>query len=480
MVRWAILGCLLVVAGATRAGDDRPHREAPADLQIRINDAIGRGVAYLQSIQGKDGSWEYPNAEGTGGLTALALYALAASRVRASDPSIVRGLRWVEKHRAPYTAGARYATYSVSLLLLALTRIDAEEHKKRIHELAGLLVEGELPNDMWSYALVSGRTRRRDERVPVFRGGAGDNSNSQFAVLALWASTALADFEVPRSTWQRVQGFYASTQLSDGGWCYRPTGAGLGGGTSMTSAGLCSYVYATAALAGGISALPMARTRDIARRGQAALLGGGFLRGMQDYYFVYSLERAGTVMAIPEDVWYIPGAQALVAAQAKNGRWGDAGRSFGDKAGAYETALALLFLSRATRAAVTPGGDPGAPGFSPTTEDDSFPDPGRELARAFEWYVAFKPADRARVLAEFGKAGPAAVDLCLAKLRDPKEDVRGAAGEMLAGLVEHRFFFEASWPEEERAMMLTAIDAWWAAHRAKVAWDPARKLFRER
>ena len=103
---------------------------------------------------------------------------------------------------------AASATYCVSLYALALTRIDADRHKAKIHDLARRLVRGQRDNGMWSYRLnAHGR-------------GGGDNSNTQFAVVALWAAYSLADFEVPATTWRRILDLYGKTQARSGGWGY--------------------------------------------------------------------------------------------------------------------------------------------------------------------------------------------------------------------------------------------------------------------
>ncbi|HEY7727810.1 MAG TPA: hypothetical protein VID50_05100, partial [Candidatus Eisenbacteria bacterium] len=183
---------LLLVAAAAPGGDDRPDRRVEPDLQARINAAIEKGVVYLKSVQEGDGCWPYarsdeqPATDATAGLTALALYALAASRVPADDEAIRKGLRWAHRHQTSYRPGATYATYSASLLVLALTRIDAERHRRRIHALAEDLAGGQLDSDLWTYGLRPSRTGARD-REEQAAPGRGDNSNSQFAVLALWA-----------------------------------------------------------------------------------------------------------------------------------------------------------------------------------------------------------------------------------------------------------------------------------------------------
>ncbi|MHC4547238.1 MAG: hypothetical protein ACYTEZ_00555 [Planctomycetota bacterium] len=460
---------VLLLGPLAGADDDRPDRRADPKLQQRINQAIEEGVAHLQRVQRKDGSWPYTGTgeDGTGGLTALALYALAASRVPPRDPSIRRGLAWTEKHRSPYRRGATYGTYSASLLVLALTRIDPEPHRARIGRLAERLVRSQRTSDMWSYGLV-GKSSAQDGRDrPRGPSTGGDNSNSQFAVLALWAAYALAGIDVPDRTWQRIHGLYRRTQNSGGGWPYRATGGGSRGRPTMTAAGLVSYVYATAALRGGVRALPDARRTPVAQAGLAAL----FRRprfNYENYYLVYSLERVGTVMALPEKDWYFEGARALVAAQQKDGSW-QGGVRRGDARHVYETSLALLFLSRATRYFVGPT----------TRRAAGFPDPARpgNLVKAFDHYHVYKPAQRSAVVDRFGRAGAPAVGLFIARLRHQQAPVRETAYELLERLVEKRFFFEPRWPAPDRALMLQPIDTFWRLQGERLRWDAERRLF---
>jgi hypothetical protein len=99
----------LAGGGAVDEGDANAPK-VKADLQTRINEAIARGVEALKQLQGKDGSWgpikansSYEDRSVRGnfvrdelGPTAWALYTLAKCGVKKSDPSIQRGLNWIE------------------------------------------------------------------------------------------------------------------------------------------------------------------------------------------------------------------------------------------------------------------------------------------------------------------------------------------------------------------------------------------------
>ena len=67
-----------------------------------------------------------------------------------------------------------------------------------------------------------------------YPGPGGDNSNSQFAVLALYDAQRVGA-EVSRETWELAADYWRSTQNDDGSWGYMPGDAGTG---SMTCAGI--------------------------------------------------------------------------------------------------------------------------------------------------------------------------------------------------------------------------------------------------
>ena len=233
----------------------------------------------------------------------------------------------------------------------------------------------------------------------------------------------------------------------------------------MTAAGLVSHIYADAGLHGGYVALPLARGDPVAQEGLEAfrrLVQSDFYN---NYYAVYSVERVGTVLDLPEREWYEPGARELVRRQADDGSW---------QISTYSTCLALLFLSRATRSTITPRD------ASTTDGSERFPDVTQDgqLTRAFDFYVAFNPRRRAEVIRDFGKAGPAAVGLFVEKLSDRRELVRSTAFELLTGLVDHAFFFDPAAALHQREVMLAPIQRYWKREGGRLAWDPRTGRFR--
>ena len=130
----------------------------------------------------------------------------------------------------------------------------------------------------------SNQGRPAQGRLVLSRARGGDNSNSQFAVLALYDAQRVG-VEVSRETWQLAADYWRSTQNDDGSWGYVPGDAGTG---SMTCAGIGGLAISTAALESGDAAvengrvdlLPAARRRRQARP-RHRLAGRPFLRESQ-------------------------------------------------------------------------------------------------------------------------------------------------------------------------------------------------------
>jgi hypothetical protein len=194
-----------------------------------------------------------------------------------------------------------------------------------------------------------------------------DNSNTQFAALALWAARRHG-MPVAKAL-ERVEAHFRSTQDPGGGWPYiipsertppqiaaetRPT-------ATMTCAGVLGLVLAYGAdpardgdpkegprdpqadkeLARGLALLSTVIGQPVGDR-----LPGAIPRADgKSFYFLWSLER--TCVALDLEVlnkkdWYAWGAEVLLANQKADGSWqGDYSE------GGVDTCFALLFLKRA-------------------------------------------------------------------------------------------------------------------------------------
>lgn len=356
---------LLILTLVALVGPSARAKEAELEdkaLARRIEQAIEKGRVALTRAQGRDGAWAYdgtagrpqlPGAKrrvlphGSAGLTGLAMYALAAAG--GAPEALKRGAAWAQEHPALFGEASPWATYATAFLVLAQSTrtVGGAEAARHAADVARL-VASQLPSGMWSYG-------------PRAQGleAQGDHSNTQVAVFALWTAVHETDAKVPKEAWQRTRDHFAQTQLADGSWGYRPaagkraTGKATKGTWVMTAAGLTSYLYAAAALRGGMKALPRLRKDKVVVKARAALAALG-RPDLADPYQLWLAERVGTALALPLADWYVELARQLVKSQARDGTWPAKERGgYGDRRAAYGTALRLLFLTRATRAVVT-------------------------------------------------------------------------------------------------------------------------------
>jgi hypothetical protein len=192
-----------------------------------------------------------------------------------------------------------------------------------------------------------------------------DNSNTQFAALALQAA-GRHGVPVERSLGRVVRRF-RSGQQKDGSWGYDSTEEGTGT-PSMTCAGLIALAIGHGLVA---PAQPMDEDRGRVKdpRVQAGLLwisqiignpmdAGGrpdnvivHDRKAATLYFLWSLERVGVMYNLPRingKDWYSWGADLLVKSQGGDGRWEL--RNSPGSSDSVDTCFALLFLKRANLA----------------------------------------------------------------------------------------------------------------------------------
>lgn len=177
---------------------------------------------------------------------------------------------------------------------------------------------------------------------------AEDNSNTQFALLALWAARRHG---IPAERCLAAAGArFAASQAEDGSWTYSSIGFAAGGTTpAMTCVGLLGL-----AMGHGVAA-PAKKTADgdalpdnpaIARALQKV---GDYVdaRSMANFYFMWSLERVAVLYnlkTIGNQDWYEVGANMLLPMQKEDGSW-YAGGYMGSTY-ALDTCFALLFLKR--------------------------------------------------------------------------------------------------------------------------------------
>lgn len=415
LLAWGLLATMALAAGST------PARAVEKD---EIDKAIDRGVSALLAMRRPDGTWPHPHI----GATALAALTLLECGAKEDGKPIRQAADAVRKASIQLTH-----TYSIALTILFLDRLGDPGDVPLIESLMVRLLAGQDgASGGWSYECprISAAEMRRlqahlndrkkpegsrqpdkattkrklEDLAPEIRAqlialdrdgmiappgegqpgvfplpgmgrmaGLGDNSNTQFAALALWVGRRHG-MPIKRAL-GRLDHRFRRTQLEDGGWTYSPVLqqtpllAGMGSTASMTCAGLLALAITDGATLEDVrERKPDAPLPDISqdkhlRRGLEAIgtvignprslqpegtsLPAGEVGG-RTYYFLWSLERVAVALnlnTIGKKDWYGWGAEILLVNQPVNGAWLGDYRDCG-----ADTCFALLFLKRANLA----------------------------------------------------------------------------------------------------------------------------------
>jgi hypothetical protein len=322
------------------------------ELVNKVRDAIRRGVAYLKKQQTPRGDWEGVVlkflADMDGGATALVTLALLNCGEKPDDPAMARALDYLR-------ALPPRKTYVVGLQNMVFAEARQAKDLPRIQQNANWLIDraigyrgGEGRLEGWSYPGNS----------------IADNSNTQYALLGLYAAKA-AGAKIDDKHWKAIQDFYTRTQAkptpTTGTWSYHNLGRGFGGdGASftMTVAGVCGLIIAGMGLdqseqqldpATGVAAsCGVYDENDAVARGMNWIGANFNLESPKStFYNVYGLERLGRLSGerfIGKYDWYREGCEFLIRCQQPDGAFV---RGTGiDGADIISTAFSLLFLSK--------------------------------------------------------------------------------------------------------------------------------------
>ncbi|MFI5456361.1 MAG: VWA domain-containing protein [Isosphaerales bacterium] len=336
------------------------HAQGNVPTDQEIAGAIAHGVDFLKSAQSNEGHWDDPaQPQHRLGLTALAGLALL-------ENGVARNAAEISKAREIVAELARQSeqTYDIALAILFLARCQQGrrgEADALIQTLGRRLASGDH-GGIWDYTVprnvdetreVAGQARRGRNRetgrpLQAFS-GQGDHSNTQFALLGLWAA-GRHGFDSDRAL-ESIDGHFRSSQIRDGRWGYR---INTPGSEAMSCAGLMGL--AIAAARPSVAERQTARARGAALAAdpafQAALRAVGQdarRAGLQsDIYYLWSLERVCVALGLHSldgFDWYARGARILVDRQENDGGWPH------DRWGRLpSTCLALLFLRKANLA----------------------------------------------------------------------------------------------------------------------------------
>ncbi len=355
--RWVTCASAALLAAVLNSGIAHAQPEVTAE---QVKSAIDRAVSFLKKQQNKaNGQWResdvYP-----GGRSGLATLALLNAGVPVEDEHIQRSLRHLRALKPTMT-------YSTSVITMVLCAAEPEKDllliKRNVDWLEARQNKDGPRKGAWGYGNIPG----------------GDNSNTQFAMLALYEAERVG---VPcnAQTWNLAHAYWQGCQNSDFSWGYvkpnsklrEPESAGTG---SMTCAGIASMLISASKQANSDAAIEGDTVRccgkqapddsvdkaiDWLRRhftiqdNPESARGAG--RGWH-FYYLYALERVGRLSGrrlIGQHDWYREGAEMLVNHRGHdaNGSWKGGRDNPIEEDEEIATSLALLFLAKGRRPVV--------------------------------------------------------------------------------------------------------------------------------
>jgi len=316
-----------------------PRTPNPAEPRLMTEDQITEMLrtgadALLKCKTG--GTWDREDVspQFRGGRTALALYALLTVGKGLDDPRLQPNSSELAGPIAWLTDLTPEGTYVAGLQANVMGLLPKNAATKKAMLRAQQLIEHNIQADgSYSYSLSD--LTKKPQPSP------GDNSNTQFAVLGMWAAQNWGE-PVPHDFWITEERYWKAQQCADGSWAYR-------GNTDTPRFAMTAAAIASLTLAEDYTWTPATvRPPDATaiERGLAAV-ANKFDPEHCEVYGLYALERVGLAAGLkrigPHD-WYQQGAKWLSACQQGDGLWHLPVLDVNE--GSVSTSFALLFLSR--------------------------------------------------------------------------------------------------------------------------------------
>ncbi len=352
MISKPICLVVLVIVGMTCTILDGQEREFS---DTAVAGAISKAIDYLWSKQRADGSWvpyggtdQYPYGPG-----ALSIYALLAADESAQDPRMIKALDWLARGKTTktYVLGLRSSVWHLA------NRKTNGKYRNLLKKDVDTIIRSTADGSYGYNCRGDGKSR-------------GDNSNSQFGLLGVWAG-ARDGLEVPIQYWWKVMRHWLDTQQDDGGWTYRREE--VDSTNTMTAAGLASmFVCFDNIFAASFKRCNLGEQGELVRRpmkrGLDWLDRNFSASGSYSHYYLYAIERVGLASGYKyfgKANWYQIGTKYLLRTQRGDGGWG----------GEVSTAFALLFLVRGQHSVL----------FNKLQYDGDWDNRPRDLANLTRW-----------------------------------------------------------------------------------------------
>lgn len=337
------------------AGDDK--------LVAEVKSAIDKARDYLLERQDNSGSWK-DDVRPAGGTALITLALLNAGEP--GDPNDPKDKEKRKKYHEAIQSALAWLrdnpssqTYALALETMVFCFVNDQKDRKRIEANAALLLEFRMA-DGWSYSRPGVRNTT----------GVADNSNTQYALLALHEAIQRG-VKVPPKVLVEIRDFFLKTQVKSGGWGYK--GPNPVSTMTMTTAGLCNLLITGMDLSEGKAALRKDGSAEkcgqykendavnkalewIGDRHPASYTDQDVITTFTSspntsspFYGLYGLERAGRLSGqryFGGHDWYETACRWLVKAQKADGTWNSDFANGHDKPKAVATSFALLFLSK--------------------------------------------------------------------------------------------------------------------------------------
>jgi len=322
--------------------------EAPREpLVEQVRKAIEDAKKFLREKQSDKGDWE-PDIQfekiAPSGTTALAVLALLVAGEKPDSPTVQRGLVYLRNVKPTHT-------YTVGLQTMVFAEAGDPKDKLTIQNNVDWLIKAAIRQN----GKISGWSYTSD-------GGRPDNSNTQYALLGLYAGKQ-AGAQIKREVWEQILAYYQGTQTQEGGWYYvlgqrEPS-------LTMTTAGLCGLLMAGMEADAGRKLRPDGSDPQCGEYPANENLAKA-TKWVTDhfnipnytnyiYYNLYGLERAGRLSGqrfFGDHDWYREGCEYLTdkginspIRQHSDGSFFVRGSLY-DRSAVVSTSLALLFLSK--------------------------------------------------------------------------------------------------------------------------------------
>ena len=314
---------MLLVVSTAGAAPPPPREVTDEDVDF----AIGRLMRSLWDTQRETGEWRDQGYSGSwSGTTPLALFALLEAGADPQDERIKKGLDFLaaETTRADHERSSK-ELYLRATYVMALSQVIAASkqspYRDALIRQVQWFTKAAAAHGAWGY--------RGPERT-------GDNSCSQFALLALWEADR-AGLKLDPSLIRAVEATWLKRQQNDGGWPYEALpGVKSDSTLSMTTAGLASLYICQDVLTTTSGPYRHQKAMDAGWEFLARHLKENYI---SNGYLAFCVQRCGMASGrkfIGDMDWYAAGAGKLAEPSTRAGSYG----------GVVRTAFDLIFLAR--------------------------------------------------------------------------------------------------------------------------------------